>query len=101
MTLSKLAKLANVSVSVVSKAFSGRDDVSEEMRERVFAVDSILGQACGVDKDPRAEEHCCHTENAGRHVGCGGGKTRAELYSRCHEAVAEHTEHGYRDTGIR
>ena len=38
MTLSKLAQLANVSVSVVSKAFSGRDDVSEAMRERVFAV---------------------------------------------------------------
>ena len=38
MTLSKLAKLANVSVSVVSKAFSGRDDVSESMREHVFAV---------------------------------------------------------------
>ena len=38
MTLSKLAQLANVSVSVVSKAFSGRDDVSESMREHVFAV---------------------------------------------------------------
>ena len=38
MTLSKLAKLANVSVSVVSKAFSGREDVSEAMREHVFAV---------------------------------------------------------------
>lgn len=38
MTLSKLAQLANVSVSVVSKAFSGREDVSEAMREHVFAV---------------------------------------------------------------
>lgn len=38
MTLSKLAKLANVSISVVSKAFSGRDDVSDSMREHVFAV---------------------------------------------------------------
>jgi LacI family transcriptional regulator len=38
MTLSKLAQLANVSVSVVSKAFSGREDVSESMREHVFAV---------------------------------------------------------------
>ena len=38
MTLSKLAKLANVSVSVVSKAFSGREDVSAAMREHVFAV---------------------------------------------------------------
>lgn len=38
MTLSKLARLANVSVSVVSKAFSGRDDISDSMREHVFAV---------------------------------------------------------------
>lgn len=38
MTLSKLAQLANVSVAVVSKAFSGRDDVSDAMREHVFAV---------------------------------------------------------------
>lgn len=38
MTLSQLAKLANVSVSVASKAFSGRDDVSESMRDHVFAV---------------------------------------------------------------
>lgn len=38
MTLSKLARLANVSVSVVSKAFSGREGVSETMREHVFAV---------------------------------------------------------------
>ena len=38
MTLSKLAKLANVSVSVVSKAFSGKGEVSDEMREHVFAV---------------------------------------------------------------
>lgn len=38
MTLSKLAKLANVSVSVVSKAFSGKEGVSDAMREHVFAV---------------------------------------------------------------
>lgn len=38
MTLSKLAQLANVSVSVVSKAFSGKDGISEAMREHVFAV---------------------------------------------------------------
>lgn len=38
MTLTKLAQLANVSVSVVSKAFSGREDVSDAMREHVFAV---------------------------------------------------------------
>ena len=38
MTLSKLARLANVSLSVVSKAFSGKGDVSDAMREHVFAV---------------------------------------------------------------
>ena len=38
MTLSKLARLANVSVSVVSKAFSGKEGVSDAMREHVFAV---------------------------------------------------------------
>jgi len=38
MTLSKLAQLANVSVSVVSKAFSGKDGVSDAMREHVFSV---------------------------------------------------------------
>ena len=38
MTLSKLAQLANVSVAVVSKAFAGKDGVSEAMREHVFAV---------------------------------------------------------------
>lgn len=38
MTLSKLARLANVSISVVSKAFSGKGGISEAMREHVFAV---------------------------------------------------------------
>lgn len=38
MTLSKLAQLANVSVPVVSKAFSGRNDISDSMREHVFSV---------------------------------------------------------------
>ena len=38
MTLSKLAQLANVSVAVVSKAFSGKGEVSNAMREHVFAV---------------------------------------------------------------
>lgn len=38
MTLSRLAQLANVSLSVASKAFSGKGDVSKEMREHVFRV---------------------------------------------------------------
>ena len=38
MTLEKLAKLANVSVSTVSKAFSGSRDISEETRRKVFQI---------------------------------------------------------------
>ena len=38
MTLSKIAKLANVSVSTASKAFSGSAEVNEETREMIFRV---------------------------------------------------------------
>ena len=38
ITLSKLARLANVSVSTASKAFSMSREVSEETREMIFAV---------------------------------------------------------------
>ena len=38
ITLSKLAKLANVSVSTASKAFSGSPEVNEETRQLVFRV---------------------------------------------------------------
>ena len=38
MTLSKIARLANVSVSTASKAFSMSPDISEQMREHVFEV---------------------------------------------------------------
>lgn len=38
MTLEKLAKLANVSVSTVSKAFSGSRDISEKTREKIFQI---------------------------------------------------------------
>lgn len=38
MTLSKLAKLANVSVSTASKAFSGSTEVNEETREMIFNI---------------------------------------------------------------
>ena len=38
MTLSKFAKLANVSVSTASKAFSGSREVNEETREMIFAI---------------------------------------------------------------
>lgn len=38
MTLSKIAQLANVSVSTASKAFSGSAEVNEETREMIFRV---------------------------------------------------------------
>ncbi len=38
MTLSKIAKLANVSVSTASKAFSGSTEVNEETRQMIFRV---------------------------------------------------------------
>lgn len=38
MTLQKLAKLAHVSVSTVSKAFSGSKDISEQTRQMVFDI---------------------------------------------------------------
>ncbi len=38
ITLSKIAKLAHVSVSTVSKAFSGSAEISEETRELIFDI---------------------------------------------------------------
>lgn len=38
ITLSKIAKLANVSVSTASKAFSGSTEVNEETREMIFDI---------------------------------------------------------------
>ena len=38
ITLTKIAKLANVSVSTASKAFSGNSEVNEETRELIFSI---------------------------------------------------------------
>ena len=38
ITLSKIAQLANVSVSTASKAFSGSNDINEETRSLIFSV---------------------------------------------------------------
>ena len=38
MTLSKLARLANVAVSTASKAFSMSDDINEQTRDEIFRV---------------------------------------------------------------
>lgn len=43
ITLSKLAKLANVSVSTASKAFSGSKEVNEETRVRIFSLAKEYG----------------------------------------------------------
>ncbi len=38
LTLTKLAKLANVSVSTASKAFSMSSEVNEQTREEIFRI---------------------------------------------------------------
>ena len=43
MTLSKLAKLAHVSVSTASKAFSESPDISSETREMIFSIAKAQG----------------------------------------------------------
>lgn len=43
MTMRELAKLANVSVSTVSKAFCEADDVSEETRQHIFKIAKQYG----------------------------------------------------------
>lgn len=43
MTLSQLAKLANVSISTASKAFSGSREVNEQTRDEIFAVARVNG----------------------------------------------------------
>lgn len=42
-TINEVAKLANVSVSTVSKAFNGRKDISEKTRERILEAAKELG----------------------------------------------------------
>ena len=49
MTLSKLAKLTNVSVSTVSKAFSGSSEVSAETRNLIFDAARRCGGFVKVD----------------------------------------------------
>lgn len=46
MTLTKFAKLAHVSISTASKAFSMSDDISEQTREELFS----LARECGCFK---------------------------------------------------
>ena len=43
MTMRELAKLANVSVATVSKAFSGAEDISDETKEHIFALSRQYG----------------------------------------------------------
>ena len=43
MTMRELAKLANVSVSTISKAFADADDVGEETKARIFALAKQYG----------------------------------------------------------
>jgi len=53
MTLTKLAERAGVSVSTVSKAFSGVREISTEVRERIFAIAKEEGCFDKYYKAPR------------------------------------------------
>ena len=53
MTLTKIAKLAETSVSTVSKAFSGSKEISEETRERIFRIAKEVGSFDKYYKAPR------------------------------------------------
>lgn len=54
MNMSKLAKLAGVSVSTISKAFSGSSEISDEKREYIFQI--AREQGC-YDKYCKNEYH--------------------------------------------
>lgn len=53
MTLAKIARLAGTSVSTVSKAFSGNREISEETKEKIFAISKELGCFDKYYKAPR------------------------------------------------
>ena len=53
MTLTELAKLANVSISTASKAFSGSHEISRETRDRIFDVARENGCFDKYYKGPR------------------------------------------------
>ena len=53
MTLSKLAEQVGVSISTVSKAFSGSREISEALRDRIFAAAKQLGCFDKYYKAPR------------------------------------------------
>ena len=52
MTMKKLAELANVSKSTVSKAFSGSADISKETREHIFQIAKERGCYDKYNKRP-------------------------------------------------
>ena len=46
MNLSKLAQIANVSVSTVSKAFSDSNEISIQTKEHIFEIAKEYGCHC-------------------------------------------------------
>ena len=53
MTLTKLAELSGTSIGTVSKAFSGSREISEQTRERIFAIAKEQGCFDKFYKDVR------------------------------------------------
>ena len=54
MTLTKLAQMANTSISTVSKAFAGSREISEETKERIFKIAKELDCFDKYYKAPRS-----------------------------------------------
>ena len=53
MTMRELAKLANVSVATVSKAFSGAEDISDDEIDKLI-TNQVLDSECDLDKEIEA-----------------------------------------------
>lgn len=71
MTMAKLAAIAGVSVSTVSKAFSGSKEISEKKRDEIFAIAKKEG----------CFEKFCKTSYAGPVVGVICPEFRSDYYS--------------------
>ena len=86
MTLSDIAALAGVSVSTVSKAFSGNKDVSDKVREEIFTLAKRLGCFEKYYKGPREKYIIA--------IICP--ENESEYYSN----IAGGLEHAFSDRGV-
>ena len=84
MTLQEIAQLAETSVGTVSKAFSGKQDVGEKTRERIFSLARENGCFEKYYKGPQEKKViavlCPETES--EHYGCLVGTFEKALAAR-------------------